>query len=183
MSALPENVSRRHRAYSADWSTPDRWWDWVARTFHVEASEIFDPCPADWDGEISGLDIQWGSPCYCNHPGSRGSTGRWWSKYQREQERHGGRLKFVWCAFSVEQLRHMYPSPFSQPGWLVMPRERESFVWAGPDIAERKNAAGRIVQSARHRGEPMTSPSNWSVWWTTEPPATPPVKSVIVRTA
>lgn len=83
------------------------------------------------------------------------------------------RTGLIWCAFSVEQLRHMHPSPFHLPGWLVMPRERVAFIWGGPDDPAR----GRV------HGQPGRSPGNWTVFWSTHPPATPPIESVIVRTS
>ena len=176
----PENVSDRHRDYSPDWHTPPEWIDWIKATL---GPKYFDPCPGDWDGKRDGLTVNWGKRTYCNHPGSRGSTARWWGKYIAEQERHKGRLRLVWCAFNFEQLRHMKPSPMHLPGWLIMPDVRLAYIWGGPDRPEIRDKKGKIKQSARKHGESMKSPSNWSLFWTNVEPATPPGDCVIVRTS
>jgi len=163
------SVATTYGGYSADWWTPKIWRDWVTATL---GDGWFDPCPSDWTSDdLSGLDTEWQRNVYCNHPGGRGSAVQWWAKYQSEQRRYKGAQLLVWCAFSVEQLRHMDPSPFHLPGWLVMPRERTAFIWGGATTA------------ARTHGKPAKSPANWSVWWTNAAPATPPVDCVIVRTA
>jgi hypothetical protein len=162
------SIAKTHENYSADWWTPRPWLKWVGRTL---GGGWFDPCPGNWNGMISGLDVDWHRRTYCNHPGSRGSTKIWWEKADNEQRRMWGAMDIVWCAFSIEQLRHMRPSPFSLPGWLVMPRERTAFVWGGKTDGKRVH------------GEPAKSPANWACWWTCVPPATPPVDCVIVRTS
>lgn len=160
------SVATTYAAYSSGWATPRDWMDWAARTLVCDPKDVFDPCPVHWDSsQISGLDIEWESPCYVNHPGSRGSAAAWWSKYLREQERHGGRLRMVWCAFSVEQFRQMRPSALELPGWVVWPRRRIAYKRIGFDGDSRSN-----------------SPSNWSAFWTNVAPATPPLDSIITRT-
>lgn len=172
---MTATVAISHANYASDWMTPPEWWEWVDETLGVDRlmTPVFDPCPHDWNSEQpSGLDVEWPpGPVYCNHPGSRGSAQIWWSKYIAEQERHRGKLRFVWCAFSIEQLRHMRPSPFHLPGWLVMPRDRISFIWGGPSDDKRTH------------GEPCKQPTSWTVFWTNVEPATPPSECVIVRTA
>lgn len=178
------SLAKTHENYAHSWWTPDPWWHWVGRTFRLDEDlvdhprdYIFDPCPGDWDGGESGLEIPWEGPCYVNHPGDRGGSAQlWWVKYQAEQERHNGMMPFVWCAFSVEQLRHLRPSPFHLCGWLVMPRTRTPFIWGGPDTPAGPN------RSARVHGAPMKSPGNWAIWWSTEEPAIPPVDCIVVRT-
>lgn len=164
------SVATSYQNYSPDWWTPPEWLRWVAGT--LQTAVWFDPCPATWKSDDPcGLEVAWNRHTYCNHPGSRNSAAVWWRKYNREQSELRGEMLFVWCAFSVEQLRHLDPSPFYLPGWLVMPRSRTAFVWGGP------------TDGGREHGEPCKSPANWAVWWTTAPPATPPAESVIVRTA
>jgi len=174
------SIANTHRDYSADWNTPREWLEWAARTLRVPCAKMFDPCPAGWNphSDPSGLEIDWLSPSYINHPGakSRGAAAKWWEKYQAEQERRAGRLSIVWCAFSMEQLRHMRRSPFHMPGWLVMPRTRTSFVWGGPRVIRR----GQII---RRRGQVAKSPGNWAVFWSNVEPVTPPVECVIARTS
>ena len=165
------SIATTYGNYSSDWWTPKQWRVWVTATL---GARWHDPCPSDWTpDDLSGLDTRWLSRAYVNHPGARGSSPKWWHKYQLEQQRQGGCMQFVWCAFNIEQLRHLDPSPFHLPGWLVMPRDRTAFVWGG-ETTEKP---------ARIHGEPARSPSNWSVWWTNVAPATPPVDCVIVRTA
>jgi hypothetical protein len=146
--------------------------DWVAAT--LKTPDWFDPCYWDWKpGDPSGLDIAWEDPTYCNHPGSRGSTALWWRKYRSESWRLA---QFIWAAFSVEQLRHMRPSCLELPGWLVAPRTRVAWLWGGPDAPAADGRAARV------HGQPMRSPGNWSVFWTTCKPARPPVESIVIRT-
>lgn len=166
-------MQERFAGYSSDWWTPPEWWSWVEKTLRVDRSQIFDPCPADWNGNTaaSGLEIDWRSPCYVNHPGARGAAVAWWAKYIAEQERVHWRLQLVWAAFSIEQLRHLRPTPLHMPGWLVLPRKRVEWIWGGP------------TDDKRQRGVRCTQPTSWSVFWTTEAPATPPVESIILRTA
>lgn len=167
---MASSLAKTHANYSHDWWTPPVWKRWVQETFGQQL--YFDPCPGNWGpDQPNGLSIPWAGPCYVNHPGARGSTDAWWMKYQLEAPR-----KFIWCAFSVEQFRHMYPSALELPGWLVAPRERIAFIWGGPDQPAEKNKA------ERKHGEPMKSPGNWTAFWTTVEPACPPVDSIIMRT-
>lgn len=178
---MSSTFAKTYENYSSDWWTPPDWYLWAENT--LGGPPVFDPCPSSWDPAQypSGLDIQWTSPCYVNHPGSRGSTARWWSKYHEEVERLGQQLSIVWCAFSIEQLRHMYPTPFTLDGWLVLPRDRIGFIWGGPDkvVGTDKKTGESII---RKHGEPAKSPGNWTVFWTTERPAVPPSTCEMVRT-
>ena len=179
---MSSSLAKTYAFYSSDWVTPEPWWDWVYSTFGTD--EVFDPCPTEWQpGEPSGLDIPWETGSYVNHPGSRGSAQRWWLKYQAERQRLDHMLRFIWCAFNIEQLRHLDPTPLGQPGFLVMPRNRTPFIWGGPNIAEKVNSEGKVTASARIHGAPMKQPGNWSVWWSTEKPAKPPVESIIILTS
>lgn len=167
-------MQERYANYASDWWTPGLWLAWVTRTFQCEIEDVFDPCPHNWrkhKPQPSGLEIVWRSPLYVNHPGSRGSAQAWWEKYQREQRAQAYGMSAIWAAFSIEQLRHMEPSPLVLPGWLVAPRQRIQWIWGGP------------TDGKRIHGEPMKQPTSWSVFWTNVPPATPPVESIIVRTA
>lgn len=138
----------RYSNHSDQWWTPPEWFSWVYRTL-ADDELVYDPCPRSWTGVECGLESDWTMRnVYCNHPGGRGNAQKWWSKYLAEQERHRGRLKFVWCAFNVEQLRHLRPSPFHLPGWLVMPRERIQFIWGGE------------TDGAKVHGEPCKQPTN-----------------------
>jgi hypothetical protein len=85
-------------------------------------------------------------------------------------------MGFVWCAFNCEQLRHLKPSPFRLPGWLIFPNDRIGFIWGGPD---KVGADGRVTLKHGERGK---SPGNWTVFWTTMEPATLPRAGEIVRT-
>jgi hypothetical protein len=190
--------------YSPDWWTPGAWWDWVRASFGTD--DVFDPCPGTWQpGDPSGLEIHWQWPAYVNHPGSRGSAQKWWSvaqlqtwtrcrcrvtavppNYTKRCKECGERLMgrpleqspLIWCAFSVEQLRHMRPSPLEIPGTLVAPRERVAFLWGGDSGRPEKGGAMRI------HGAPMRSPGNWTVFWASAgvEVATPPVESIVVPT-
>lgn len=166
------SLAATHSNYSHDWWTPQPWIDWVSETFGHAA--WFDPCPQDWSpSRPSGLEVRWPTDTYVNHPGARGSTPHWWQAYM---DRSALLPRFIWCAFSVEQLRHMRPSALELPGWLVAPRERTAFIWGGPDTPATKTSAERI------HGQPMKSPGNWAVWWTTVKPAKPPIESIVTRT-
>ena len=88
----------------------------------------------------------------------------WWPKFVSEMQSFGDAAKYVWCGFNIEQLRHMHPSPFHLPGWLVLPRKRIAFING-------------------NTGEVGKSPGNWTFFWTNVEPATPPVESVVVRTS
>jgi len=187
MTKSKASLAKTHASYSPDWWTPRPWKDWAAKTLdpaELYDDDVFDPCPGTWKPtDASGLEIDWGRRVYVNHPGSRdGSAQRWWTKAMDEQDRQNGRMALVWCAFNVEQLRHLSPSPFHLPGTLVMPRARTAFIWGGPDIAEKRDGKGKVRKAARVHGQPMKSPGNWTVFWTTEEIPTPPVRSIIVRT-
>lgn len=153
--------------YAHTWWTPERWIQWVFATFELP---YFDPCPADWHESYGDyLERSWKGryPIYCNHPGGRGNVAKWWGRCAKELE--AGR-DVIWCAFSVEQLRTMEPSPLDMPGWLVMPKKRLSFIWGGPDMDKREH------------GKPGKSPSNWTVFWSSVEPAETPDECRILRT-
>lgn len=184
-------LAKTHENYSHDWWTPTEWLEWVHESFMCQT--YFDPCPQTWsDAQGSGLCKNWGPRNYVNHPGARGSSAIWWAK--ANAERALGK-ELIWCAFSVEQLRHMRPSPFRLPGWLVLPRERIGFVWGGPDMYRIGKSSKLYTESeiktmhdvdtvtlARKHGEQQTSPGNWTVFWASVKPAPTPVASEIVRT-
>jgi len=171
---MTASLAKLHANYSHDWWTPPAWVDWVTATL---GEGWTDPCPQDWKpGDPSGLDVDWSASTYVNHPGSRGSAALWWDKYQAEQKRHGGQMRFAWCQFNVESLRQLRPSPFHLPGWLIWPRERTPFIWGGPDIEATDSRAARI------HGQPMTQPGNCAVWWTNCKPTRPPGECVGIRT-
>lgn len=172
---MASSLAKTHANYSHDWWTPTPWLNWVSATFGTD--DWFDPCPEDWTpDQPDGLTVPWTGPVYVNHPGARGSTAAWWGKYLTERTRQGAELPFVWCAFSIEQLRHMRPSALELPGWLIAPRERTAFIWGGPDMPAEKGKAARV------HGRPMKSPGNWAVWWSTVKPAMPPVDCIITQT-
>lgn len=161
--------SKVHANHSELWYTPPEWMEWVKETLDCEP---FDPCPQDWDGDMNGLMIPWGQRFYCNHPGLRGSVPPWWQKFRLELSRG---VAGIWCGFSSEQPRHMYPSCYETPGWMVMPRTRIGFIWGGPDV-KLKNGKWR-----KH-GERAKSPANWTFFWSSVKPAEPPVECTIFRT-
>lgn len=183
---VAENKGQRYENYSHDWWTPLDWKMWATLTLQRNGGKVMDPCPGDWQpGDPSALEIPWGDCTYLNHPGAKGSTALYWTKLFQEQARHGGRMAFMWCLFNIEQLRHMYPSPFNLDGWLIMPRDRIKFIWGGPDIpAEFGVRKGKRVQTKapRFHGEPMKSPGNWTAFWSTVEPMEPPEPCVIIRT-
>lgn len=163
-----------HANYSADWWTPLEWLDWVSATFGTR--DWFDPCPATWQpGDEDGLESRWEDPTYLNHPGTkgRGAAALWWRRYL-QQRAHLRR--FIWCCFAAEQMRHMLPSCLELPGWLIAPRQRVAFIWGGPSRPETPKSAERI------HGQPMRSPGNWTVFWSTIEPARPPVDCIVTRT-
>lgn len=174
--AGPDNRSRLHADYSHDWWTPRDWYWWACRTLRTRAP--FDPCRHDWTpDQPSGLDVAWTGPTYCNHPGARGSTVAWWGKYVRERAAAGGRLPLVWCAFNIEQFRHMRPRATLMDGWLVLPDERVAFIWGGPDDPENLPKRQRKLH-----GQPGSAPGHWAAWWTTEKPAPVPQPCAVIRT-
>jgi hypothetical protein len=151
---------------------------------------MFDPCPKDFEqgGHESALDRKWARKTYLNLPGGRGAVAAYWAKYLAEQARHQGQMAFVWCAFNIEHLRHMKPSPKHQPGWLVEPEDRIGYIWGGPDLVmldgklKPKLAEHGHLPTARAHGARQKSPAQWSVFWTNRPPATTPTASIITRT-
>ncbi len=169
------SIATTHENYAHTWWTPPEWLDWVSATL----GPWHDPCPRDWADrpQRSGLKRYWHTAFYCNHPGARGSTKPWWDKFAQSLQ-HG---RGIWCAFNSEQLRHMDPSPFQLPGWLVMPRDRVRFIWGGPDLYKTHKPTGEKVLVRKH-GERPKSPGNWTVFWSRVEPAEPPAPCVIVRT-
>jgi len=173
--------AKTYENYDHTWNTPGEWWNWICRT--LKTGNVFDPCPKHWQpGDPDGLERDWGLDTYCNHPGERGSTAIWWAKAMAEQKRYRDRMGLIWCMFNIEQLRYMDPSPFDLRGYLVMPKERIGFVWAGPDLFYPKEhkKAGEI---RRKHGEVAASPGNWTAFYSSELPASTPVECKIVRMA
>lgn len=173
-----------HANHSHLWYTPPEWLDWVTRTFGRE--DWFDPCPQNWHG-TDGLSVSWDFPAYCNHPGERGSTSKWWRKALLEM---GDRLHFhpkplppfIWCAFNFEQARHQRPSMLELPGWLVVPRDKRiDFLWGGKTY-QPADKNGKPKGKPRVHGQPSGSPGNMTVFWSTVEPAEPPVDCIITRT-
>ncbi len=174
------SYSATYGNYSAMWFSPPEWLEWVTATFGT--SDWFDPCSKTWkQGDPDGLSMShWCQRFYCNHPGSRGSTAPWWAKTCEEMDKGA---RGIWCAFNCEQLRHMKPSPYHRPGWLVMPAERLGFIWGGPDIVTNEKAVERgEAPKWRRHGSRCQSPGNWTVFWSSAKPAPTPSPSVIVRT-
>lgn len=177
----PVSLATTYQNYEHSWWTPKPWLSWVDETFL--GREWFDPCPQDWapGTHSSGLERRWGDRTYCNHPGDRGSTHQWWGKGVDEVSRGG--IDLIWCAFNVEQIRHMKPSPLRLPGWMVWPRDRIGFIWGGPDIVVNEKAVARGADPKwRRHGEICKSPGNWTVFFSTLEPAPTPSPSLIVRT-
>lgn len=50
-----------------DWRTPKAVYQILDAEFHFD----HDPCPANWDGEIDGLEGEWGNVNYVNPPYGR----------------------------------------------------------------------------------------------------------------
>ncbi len=173
------SISTSFANHSPMWFTNPEWLEWVAATL---GQGWYDPCPADFDqdGDQDGLTDPWLWPFYCNHPGSRGSAAAWWTRFIAEQQRG---KDGIWCAFNCEQLRHMKPSPYHRPGWLVMPDDRLGFIWGGPDIITNEKAVERgEAPKWRRHGSRCESPGNWTVFWSSAEPAPTPSPCVIVRT-
>jgi hypothetical protein len=165
-------IANTYKNYSSEWWTPNRWIKWVTATFGTNIWR--DPCPRQWKpwGNIDGLQTKWSRKVYCNPPGGRGAPQAWWSKYIEERDRlikddPSQPMEFIWCAFNIEQLRYLEPSPLSLPGYLVMPKKRVAFEKGGEGV---------------HVGPTPKSPSNWAVWWTTVKPSCPPDPSIIQLT-
>lgn len=165
------------------WWTPELWVEWVAQT--LQNHNFFDPCPQVRPDGFDGLLTSWLASWYANHPGSRGSARIWWAKaYIELQKGSDG----IWCAFSIEQLRHMKPSPLSLAGYLVLPHRRVKFIWGGPNMVMVK---GKLVPQTketlrlpirRHHGEEVGGPGNWTVFWSSRKPAPTPKPCDIIRT-
>ena len=172
------NYSKTYENYSHDWHTPPEWNSWVKATLKTR-KQPFDPCPADWSPKThkDGLERPWGKKNYVNHPGGRGQAALWWAKWLAE--RNKGKKEMIWCAFNFEQLLNLRPLPMLQPGWVVIPTRRISFVWGGPTI-KKKDKKGNI--KIRRKGDLTKSPGNRTAFYTTMEPATPPVASLIIRT-
>jgi hypothetical protein len=177
--------SKVHANHSELWYTPPEWMEWVRETI---GHEPFDPCPQDWDGTgDDGLLVEWESGFYCNHPGGRGSVREWWPKFIDELGCAGDG---IWCGFSSEQPRNMYPSCYELPGWMVLPRTRVGFVWGGPDLyrvpGHKKLLADPCGDPSsvlvRKHGERAKSPANWTFFWSSVEPAEPPVECTIFKT-
>lgn len=152
------HLAKAHVGYSHIWYTPPEWLSWARETF---GGQYFDPCPQDWDGEISGLEIAWPAVVYCNHPGGRGQAAKWWAKFL---DCHPAAPR-IWCGFSIEQLRTLSPSPLALDGWLTVPHKRIGYV------------NGRT-------GERSKSPAQASFFWSTctAKPAPTPSPALVVRT-
>ena len=174
------SIATTYSGYSFTWWTPDEWIDWVTATL---GEGWTDPCPRDWDG-VDRPDSIFDSS-YWNYPGTRGGVGEFWRRCLLSVEAGGS---VAWCAFSSEQPRHMVPSPYTLPGWLVMPRARIGFIWGGPDMVKvdgkliEQNASAEDLPLARTHGEACRSPGNWTIFWTNREPAEPPEECTIVRT-
>lgn len=147
--------------YHDGWDTPPEWIEWVRQT--LRETYFFDPCPSEWaPGDLDGLEIPWKELSYCNHPGSRGSAAKWWTKFVYEMCRFD-RPAFIWCAYSIEQLRQLDPSPLQLSGWVVIPKKRIAY----------------IDQRTGERGK---SPAQASFFWSSVTPAEPPEECIITPT-
>lgn len=169
------SIATTHENYAHTWWTTPEWVDWVTETLGEGWS---DPCPKDWDG-IDRPDLVY-DRSYWNYPGSRGGTQEFWRRAMKSIDAGG---KAMWCAFSAEQPRHMRPSPWKIPGWMIMPRVRIGFTWGGPDIVTNKLAVSSGAEPKwRRHGDLGSSPGNWTIFWSSVEPAEPPSECVIVRT-
>lgn len=149
-----------HTNYSPDWQTPPEWWAWVNDTLGGLVSDAAPTHPMQ-----DSLQCSWWPTTYCNPPGSNSnkSVSEWWLKAQYEIA-IGNVERLVWCFFNNEHTRHLCPSPWELPGWMVMPVKRVAFF-----------RGGRVIKS----------PRNWTWFWVSQDagiPPEPPVKSIIVRT-
>jgi len=153
--------------YSHDWWTPKPWLDWVDRTL----GPYFDPCPRYKCETYDGLKNEWdGNAFYVNHPGGRGNAQLWWEKTRAES--CDLEVPFIWCAFNIEQLRTLKPSPLVTPGYIIAPKKRLKFLWGGPTQED----------PPRIHGEPCKSPTRWTVFWSSAMPANPPEDCYIWET-
>jgi len=164
------SLAKTHENYAATWNTPPEWMAWANETLE---GYLFDPCPANWSGHIDGLTTTWGINTYLNHPGSRGSTAKWWMAAMNHLSMP--RTKLIWCAFSPEQPRHMHPHPRTIPGWMIEPRARIGFIWGGPDTVLKN---GKL----RKHGDRCKSPGQQTIFWSSVEPAATPEPCVITRT-
>lgn len=161
-----------HKNYRSDWETPLEWWLWAEAT--LGGTIDLDPCPnpnvlnwravdnVDVSNFEDGLACEWHGNVYCNPPGANSgeSVKPWWAHHLKE--RAAGNLeRLVWCFFNNEHTRHLDPSPWELPGYMVIPRVRVAFL---------------------KDGVRQKSPRNWTWFWTTERPARPPVDCFIVPT-
>jgi site-specific DNA-methyltransferase (adenine-specific) len=69
------------KSKSDKWGTPVDLYNKLNSEFEFN----FDPCPIDWDGGVSGLDIEWGTSTFCNPPYS--STAKWIEKAYIESQK------------------------------------------------------------------------------------------------
>ena len=70
------------KSKSDKWQTPLEIYDPLNSEFNFN----FDPCPIDWkEGDVNGLDIEWGSSTFCNPPYS--STAKWIKKAADESKK------------------------------------------------------------------------------------------------
>lgn len=170
-------IATTYENYSHCWHTPEEWIAWVNETFL--GKPVHDPCPKNWDG-VDQHESTWGDRNYVNHPGERGSTPEWWRRCVWNLNRGNA---VIWCAFNVEQKRHMVPSPSMLPGWLIEPRERIGFIWGGPDIVVNEKAVEKGAKPKwRRHGEQCKSPGNWTIFWSSVRPAPTPIPCVITQT-
>ncbi len=171
-------------AYSHDWWTPPEWYSWAEQTLNrVSGDEVFDPCPSDWKpGDPDGLEVDWRSPTYCNHPGGKNKSANlraWWAKAGRERKRIGSSFALVWCCFGTEHPYLMKPSPFELPGWLVVPPRRLPFIWGGPTTyyPAGHRLAGKVD---REHGKPKKGAGDRATFWSTVEPAPPPTPGTLI---
>ena len=179
---MPSSLAKTHTNYSPMWGTAPDWLEWVTATL---GGPWWDPCPADWQpGDEDGLLMPWTFPSYCNHPGAKGSTKKWWthavSEMVRDTHAKGRKSPFIWCGFNIEQVRHMGFQLLYLDGYLVLPNKRIPYVWLGKDLYSEKT--GKLL---RKHGQLCKSVGNWSFFFSTVEPAPLPKgyeQSVILRT-
>jgi phage N-6-adenine-methyltransferase len=67
------------KSKSDKWATPQKLYDELNDEFHFD----FDPCPITWEeGDVNGLDIEWGKSTFVNPPYSKVS--KWIEKAHTE---------------------------------------------------------------------------------------------------
>jgi hypothetical protein len=168
--------------HAGTWATPEPWWEWICKTLKRGRRQVYDPCPADWHegdkgcGMIAALSKAPGTPVYYNHPGNRSprNTDAWWESFCGHLQ-HEPNIGAIWCAFNVEQFRRLTPSVWSLDGYLLLPSARIPFVWCGESYTPTRG-------SPRIKGRTVASPGNWSAFWSSRPPARPPIPCRIVPT-